>query len=72
MLNTPTTEAIPGIEWPSAPITRRICGTTESKRSTLSILNARKTESAPLVGAQEIATIIKSNQFHPERKKLLL
>mgnify|MGYP006095947735 CR=1 FL=1 len=62
---------MPGNEWPSAPMTRRIFGTTESNRNTRNILKAGSTDKAPLVGAQEIATIMKSNQFQPERKKSL-
>ena len=72
ILSTPTTEAIPGSECANAPITRRICGTTESSLKTLSILKARSTDKAPLVGAHEIATMIKSNQFQPERKNCVL
>jgi hypothetical protein len=50
-----------GNEWPRAPMTRRICGTTESKRNTCNILKARSTDKAPFVGTQDIATIMKSN-----------
>ena len=70
--NTLITDIIPGMEWPIAEITLRICGTTEIKRKTRSILKVLRTESAPVVGIQAIATINRSKMFQLERKNLNL
>ena len=64
----PMIGAMPGIASTRAWVTRRICGTTETRRMMRRMRNARSTENGPLVGTRAIATTTKSKTFHGSRK----
>ena len=53
----------------SASTTLRICGTTETSRSTRRMRSARSTERLPVAGMSVTAMTAKSNRFQPRLKK---
>ena len=60
---------MPGMARASASTTERISGMTENRRNRRRTRSARSTVKAPASGMSEIATTVKSNQFHAEPKK---
>ncbi len=62
------TEAMPGMAFIRPSTTRRRDGTTETTRSNRRMRRARRTERPWALGTREIATMMKSKTFQPDRK----